>query len=209
MTTWARLVSHGTESHSRMPSWRSAVPGTAEHESFVSTVDDENGCGVAMRGFCRPFRACWWGRVIPGRRHAFSVPCPGFLFLNIVKKLRICPFNRLELTFLTRGNEVDQGKDIVYAKTNIHPRNTFRCSTPASGGHKNAKRVKCISAYLSPAGGGGPAQAGPGVDSGPESLVAAMPRRAILDRPCGAPDRCDGIVRGLTESRIVYVLAGL
>ena len=30
--------------------------------------------------------------------------------------------------------------------------------------------------------------AGPGVDTGPESLVAAMPRRAIFDRPCGAPE---------------------
>ena len=136
-----------------------------------------------MRGLCRPYRACWWRRVIPGRRHTFSVPCPGFLFLNIVKKLRIWPFNRLELTFLTRGNEADQGTDIVYAKTRIHPRNTCRCSTPASGGHKTASLVTWISAHLSPAGGGGPAQAGPGVDSGPESLVAAMPRRAILDRP--------------------------
>ena len=141
------------------------------------------GRSIYMLGLCRPYRGLLVGGVIPGRRHAFRVSCPGSLFLNIVKKLRICPFNRLELTFLTRGNEVDQGKDIVYAKTNIHPRNTFRCSTPASGGHKNAKRVKCISAYLSPAGGGGPAQAGPGVDSGPESLVAAMPRRAIPFRP--------------------------
>jgi hypothetical protein len=140
------------------------------------------GRSICMLGFCRP-GACWWGRVIPGRRHAFGVPCPGSLFLNIVKKLRISSFNRPRLTFLTRRNEVDSGKDIVYAKTNIHPRNTFRCSTPASGGHNTAKRVKCISAYLSPAGGGGPAQAGPGVDSLASILVAAMPRRVILDRP--------------------------
>ena len=97
-----------------------------------------------MRGFCRPYRAYWWRRVIPGLRPALSVPCPGSLFLNMLKKLRIWPFNRLGLTGLTRGNEVDQGKDIVYAKTNIHPRNTFRRSTPASGGQKNAKRVKWI-----------------------------------------------------------------
>ena len=118
-------------------------------------------------GFLPPFQGLLVGGVIPGRRHTFSVPCPGLLFLNIVKKLRISSFNRPRLTFLTRRNEVDSGKDIVYAKTNIHPRNTCRRSTPASGGHKNAKRVKWISAYLSPAGGGGPAQAGPGVDSGP------------------------------------------
>ena len=134
-------------------------------------------CRVSMSGFSHPYRACWWEGLIPGRRHAFSVPCPGSLFLNIVKKLRIWPVNRLGLTGLTRGNEVDQRKDIVYAKTNIHPRNTFRCSTPASGGHKNAKRVKWIAVYLSPAGGGGPAQAGPGVDSLASILVAAMPRR--------------------------------
>ena len=153
-----------------------------------------------MRGFCRHYRACWWEGLIPGLRHAFSVPCPGFLFLRIVKKLRIWPSNRLGLTGLTRGNEVDQEKDIVYAKTNIHPRNTFRRSTPASGGHKNAKRVKWISAYLSPAGGGGPAQAGPGVDSGPESLVAAMPRRAIPFRRC----RGSGSLRryGLRVNRV-------
>ena len=30
-----------------------------------------------MQGFCRPYRACWWWGLIPGRRHAFSVPCPG------------------------------------------------------------------------------------------------------------------------------------
>jgi hypothetical protein len=160
-----------------------AKPRGSVHPNFCSTYFGVQRTGgersICMRGFYRPYRACWWGRVIPGRRHTFSVPCPGFLFLRIVKKLRIWPSNRWGLTFLTRGNDADQGKDIVYAKTNIHPRNTFRRSTPASGGHKNVKRVKWISAYLSPAGGGGPAQAGPGVDSGPESLVAAMPRRAI------------------------------
>jgi hypothetical protein len=38
-------------------------------------------------------------------------------------------------------------------------------------------------------------------------LQRALPR-AIPFRPCGAPDRCDGMVCGLTESRIVDVLAG-
>jgi hypothetical protein len=37
-------------------------------------------------------------------------------------------------------------------------------------------------------------------------LQRALPR-AIPFRP-GAPDRCDGVVRGLTESGIVDVLAG-
>ena len=32
---------------------------------------------IYVLGFCRPYRACWWERVIPGLRHAFSVPYPG------------------------------------------------------------------------------------------------------------------------------------
>ena len=35
-----------------------------------------------MRGFCRPYRACWWRRVIPGLRHAQARALPRAMFFR-------------------------------------------------------------------------------------------------------------------------------
>ena len=52
--------------HSTLNEGPTSIFLAAEHEPFGSPIDHENGCQVPMRGFCRPYRAYWWGSRDPG-----------------------------------------------------------------------------------------------------------------------------------------------
>jgi hypothetical protein len=74
---------------SRMPSWRSAIPGhpqepvrlgmfeTASHEPLGLPIGDEDGVPGFHAGFVSPFQGLLvGGGVIPGRRHAQARALP-------------------------------------------------------------------------------------------------------------------------------------